>query len=622
MLLEVCFTVFAVLLLLLLHSLFSRRPVCQGGKNPREVKPPIHVLLQNPEAIQYDCQDLHAPKVSGRLFKFLIWLGYTPFGKLTFVSRIKRKSNLDRMGGVYIPEKPTLYPTPPIPPDTTDYSKPNERIIRRMLDKEIEQPLSDSGFRFPTVADYIRAFRSGVCTPTDIAKAVLAAIEDSNAAHPPLRAIVDSNREVVLAMAEASTERWRTGKTLSVLDGIPIAIKGVLQVGPYVFRGGCAFVPEVGKGVPEAAIYLKLKDAGAVAIGISNLQEVGLGTLGSNPNRFHLTARNPYNTSHYPGGSSSGSAASVAAGLCPIAIGTDGGGSIRIPATVCGVVGIKPTNRAIDILGIMPVAHSVSAAGPLCSSVLDTAITMDVISRETEGDKKLLSLEGLGEAGLEGMTVGVYWEFFEHADEEIVGRCKQAVNQLQSLGATIVEIKIPELEDTRIAHVVTILSEMGCALSLDVDKHFSEINLETLLGLSGGYSFSATEYINAQKQRTRAVESLKHVFETVDLIVTPGTACVGPSINPGAIPLGESDSVKSGKLMRFSFLANLTGIPGLVLPVGYTSGGLPIGLQLMGRWYEERVLLKAAWALENSGAFPLKKPQVFYDLIQTAEQEN
>ncbi len=619
MLLELCFTVFAVLLLLLLHFLFSRRPVCQGGKSLGEVKPPIHVLLQNPEAIRYDCQDLHAPKVSGRLFKFLIWLGYTPFGKLTIVSRIKRESNLDRMGGVYIPEKPT--PTPPIPPDMTDYSKPNEKIIRRMLDKEIEQTLSDSGFRFPTVADYIRAFRSGVCTPTDIAKAVLAAIEDSNAAHPPLRAIVDSNRVVVLAMAEASTERWRTGKTLSVLDGIPVAVKGEYRIEPYAFHAGTLFEPAK-EGIPEALAVQKLKSSGAVIIGVANMQEFGAGALGSNPNAFHQTARNPYNRDHYPGGSSSGSAASVAAGLCPIALGADGGGSIRIPATLCGVIGIKPTNHFIDGTGLLPLTHTVCAPGPLGSSVLDVAIALDNMSREAEGDAKYLSLEELGEAGLKGVTVGVYWEFFEHADKEIVARCKQAVNQLQSLGATIIEIKIPELEDTRVAHFVTIVSEMTAATAVTIDRHYHEVNLESHLSIGiTSTMISAMEYVNAQKQRTRAIEGLKHIFEKVDMIVTPGTACVAPSINPSAIPLGESDAVNSGKLMRFSFLANLTGIPGIVLPVGYTSGGLPIGLQLMGRWYEERVLLKAAWAMENSGAFPLKKPQVFYDLIQTTGEK-
>ena len=584
---------------------------------PGEMRPPIRVLLNNPELIYYDCKDLHVPKVSGKLLKFLLWLSYTRFGRYIMIPQFLKDSNLDRMGGIYLPDKPTLCPSPPPPPEAMrDNSKPNQVILSRLLDKQVTQ--EPSIFHFPTVADYIRAFKSGVCTPTDIARAVLDAIADSNQASPPLRAIVDHSREVVLAMAEASTERWKNDRAISCLDGIPVAIKGGFRVEPYVFRGGSIFVPEIAKGVPEATCVQKLKDSGCVLIGIANMQELGAGTLGSNPQ--HLTARNSYNKNHYAGGSSSGSAVSVAAGLCPIALGADGGGSIRIPAALCGVTGIKPTNHFIDSTGTLPLTYTVTVDGPLCSSVLDLAIALDIISRENEGHERRLSVEGLEDTNLEGLRVGVYWKYFEHADPEIVAKCKAAVAQLQSLGATLDEIKIPELEDTRVAHAVSIMAEMSASLGVDVDKHFDEFNPETLLPLAAGCSFSAVDYINARKQCTRAIESLKHIFKSVDIIVTPATACTAPTIDPDAIAMGKSDAVNSARLMRFSFLANLTGIPGLVLPVGYTSRGLPIGLQLMGRWYEERVLLRSGLALESSGAFPLQKPEVFYDLIKTASQ--
>ena len=607
-----------VVLAVLLRFCLARTRVIRGGKSPGEVRPPIRDVLENASMTEYDLRCMHAPKLTGKLFQFMIWLSFTRFGRMVIVPSIMRNSNLDRMGGVYLPEKPTLYPTPRIPPMKKDFSKPNQEVIQRLLGNEVgQQPL---GFRFPTVADYIRVFRSGVCTPTDVAEAAVNAITNSNKMSPPLRAIVDCNRDVVMAMANASTERWRTGKMISPLDGVPVAMKGEFRVEPYEFHGGAVFVPELTRGVPGAVIGQKLKDAGAVIIGIANLQEFGTGTLGSNPNKLHLTPRNPYNTGHYTGGSSSGSAASVAAGLCPIAVGTDGGGSIRIPAGVCGVVGLKPTNRFIDSSGVLPLAYSVSASGPLCSSVLDTAIALDVMSKETEGEEKRASLEGLGETNLDGVTVGVYWKYFEDADCEIVQKCKAAVSQLQSLGATIVEISIPELEDIRVAHALSIMAEFGNTLAVDCDKHFDEITLETLLVLSAGYQFSAVEYINAQKQRTRAVEILKYIFEEqkVDIIVTPATACPPPEITQDSVPMGISDAVSSAKLMRYAFLANLTGIPGLVLPVGYTRAGLPASLQLMGQWYQEGMLLKVAWALENSNAFPLERPQVFYDLIEVA----
>ena len=604
---------------LLLRWLFTRVPVCRGGKKPGERRPPIQVVLDNPGMDHYDCKDLHAPKVSGRLLKFLIWLAYTRFGRYMFVPRILRDSNLDRMGGVYLPDKPTLVPSPPLPPEATrDNSQANQGVLKRLLSQQAAH--EHSVFHFPTVADYVRAFKSGACTPTDIAKAVLDAIANSDQASPPLRAIVDYSREVVLAMAEASTERWKNDKALSCLDGIPVAVKESFRVEPYMFQGGTVFIPEVAKGVPEATCVQKLKESGCVLIGIANMQEFGAGTLGSNPNPLHLTARNPYNKNCYAGGSSSGSAVSVAAGLCPIAIGADGGGSVRIPAALCGTAGIKPTNYFIDNTGCLPLTCTVTAIGPLCSSVLDLAIALDVMSRENESNRRWLSVEGIEDANLEGLRVGVYWKYFEHADAEIVAKCKTAVGQLQSLGATLVEIKIPELEDTRVAHAVSIMAEFASSLGVDVDKHFDEFNPETLLPLAAGYNLTAVEYINARKQCTRAIESLKHIFKSVDVIATPATACTAPEIDPDAIAMGKTDAVNSAKLMRFSFLANLTGIPGLVLPVGYTSRGLPIALQLMGRWYEERVLLRAGLALESSGAFPLQKPQVFYDIIKTASQ--
>ena len=613
----------ALLLTALVYTLLSRVRVSRGGSRPGQRYPPIARILAEPGLIKYNLKGLRAPETTGFVFKALIWLAYTRLGQLVFVPRLKKGSKLDAIGGVYLPESPTLYPVPSYPPPVSaDYGQSNEAVIQKLFDDIVQKSQGEvsSEFRFPTVADYWKAYKSGLCTPADVALAVLTAIENSNTLRPPLRAIVSTKRDVVMAMAEASTQRWKDGVPLSLLDGVPVAVKGELHVEPYDFFSGAVYVTELAGGVPEASSVQKLKDAGAVIIGIANLQEFGTGTLGSNPNWRHLTARNPYNTDHYPGGSSSGSAVSVAVGLCPISIGTDGGGSIRIPAALCGVVGLKPTFGLIDLTGVLPVSHSVGVAGPLSSSVLDAAIALNVISRETDGDRTLSSLDGLGDTNLDGVKVGIYWEYFTHAEEEIVSRVNPVVSQLRELGAEIVNIKIPELENSRIAHLSTIISEMTGNLAIDADKHFDEFNLETLLLMAGGMGVSAIEYINAQKQRTRAVTSLKHIFKQVDIILTPATACIAPIIRPAAIPNGESNLKVTGQLANFTFLCNLCGNPGLVMPVAYSAGGLPISVQLMGRWYEEGLLLRVGMALERSGAFPLKKPQVFYDLLSSAKK--
>ena len=602
---------------LIIYYLLSRVRMCSWGGSHKVRYPPISKVLAEPGLVKYDLRDLITPPATGLRFKLLIRLAFSRLGQWTLLPYIKKSVNVSGLGGVYLPEKPTLYPTPLYPPPIhEDYTLPNRNVLQKLLKKTDDSV----EFYFPTVADYRRAYESGRCTPTDVASAALRAVELSNMLDPPLRAITDTDRSVVLAMAEASTNRWKAGKTLSLLDGVPVSIKGIFRVEPYEFQAGCARVPDVVRGTPEAVIARKLKDAGAIIIGIANLQEFGTGALGSNPNSRHLTARNAYNTRYYCGGSSSGSGVCVASGLCPISIGTDGGGSVRIPAATCGVVGLKHTFGLVDMVGCCTVSHTVGVSGPLCSSVLDAAIAMDIITRETDGERVLMSLENLDAEDLKGMKVGVYWDFFSHADKEIVDKCKVALTVLESLGAERVDIIIPELENCRVAHFVSIVSEMSQSLAVDTDKFFSDINLETLLVVSGGLQLTSNEYLNAQKQRTRALASLEHIFKEVDVIVTPTTACVPPPITSDAVALGEINSTVSGRLMRFSFLANLCGNPGLTLPVGYTERGLPIGMQLMGRCYEERVLLRAGLALERSGQFPLKKPQVFFDLLQTYSQ--
>ena len=605
-------TYLAVVLLILLVCYLLRTTRPHGGTRSVRIVPPIRVILETPETATYMLKDMTNVPATGAFFQLLIRVAYSRIGKALLVPLVVRNGGLDLLSYLYLPEEPTYYPDVPRP--LQDNSEANRGVLLPLI--ESSRAPVDKAFRFNTIADYVQAFRSGACTPTDVAKRAAAFIRQSNSSTPPLRGIVDWDEGVVLAMAEASTERWKRGKPLSLLDGVPVAVKGGFRIDPYPTRGGAAFIPELSRDVAEGGSVKKLKKAGAVVIGVANMHEFGTGTLGSNPNRYHLHARNPYNPDHFAGGSSSGSAVCVAAGLCPVALGSDGGGSIRIPAGVCGVVGLKPTNRSLDSEGSLHLAFTLSAHGPLGASVLDCAVALDVLSEDSDC-RKLSPLKGLGETRLTGLRVGVYWKFFEHANTEVVSACKSAVKQLESLGAEVKEVVIPELEETRVAHFVSISTEMGSALLADIDRHFHEMNLETLLLLAAGYRVSAVEYINAQKQRTRALEIARRLFEEVDVIVTPATAIPAPAITPAAVPKGISDATASGQLMRFAFLANFTGIPGLVLPVGYTKSGLPIGLQLMGRWHEEHVLLRAGWALENSRVFPLKRPQVSFDLLES-----
>jgi Asp-tRNA(Asn)/Glu-tRNA(Gln) amidotransferase A subunit family amidase len=214
-------------------------------------------------------------------------------------------------------------------------------VIRTSKDNTLSAAKEPTaGFKFTSISNLAEAYRSGSITPLAVAEAVLHGIQNSDEGPKPLRSIVQCNKQAVIAMAQKSTSRLANNTPLSLLDGIPVAVKEELAVVPYHLHVGTTFLGEV-PAESDATVVRKLKEAGAVIIGISNMHELGIGTTGCNPNKLHGICRNPYDVDHYAGGSSSGSAVAVAAGLVPVAIGADGGGSIRIPASMCGVVGLK-----------------------------------------------------------------------------------------------------------------------------------------------------------------------------------------------------------------------------------------------------------------------------------------
>ena len=598
----------AVVVISLVFFLLKRRVVCKG-RSAGKVRPPIQdILSQNPKDIKYDLKDLKSPKLTGYLFHLLVKFAFTRLGGITLIPNIIRNSNLNLMGGEYIPEKPTLYPK--FKSTTKDNGKLlNDKVLQILADQYVAD--TSGTFHHYTSLDYYQAYNSCKCTPSDVIQAILDAIQLSNQTNPPLRAIIETDKASVLAMAKASTERWKKGQPLSILDGVPVAFKASFKVEPYSLIGGTTFILSCCKGLPESPLVKKFQDAGAIIIGITNMQEFGTGTLGSNPHKEYLTPRNPYNTLHYPGGSSSGSACSVAAGLCPIAMGGDAGGSIRIPAGLCGVSGLKPTTNLLDNHGRAPIAHSLLVPGPLGASIFDLALTMNIIG----SDESRIDLEDFGKEDLNGIKIGIYTEYFEHADNEIVAQCKKAVQEMVALGAEVHEIVIPELEEMKVSHVLTVGSEMCSSLAVDMDKKFEQFNDEALVVLALCYKFSAVDYINAQKQRTRSLIILEKIFKGVDVIVTPVTACVAPIIPPGAEKYGYGDIELAGRLMRFVYLANLAGIPGVTVPVGMNSEGLPIGLQLMGNGNCDGHLLRVAYSLEKQVSSKMTKPKIYFDIL-------
>ncbi|XP_062519068.1 uncharacterized protein LOC134194171 isoform X2 [Corticium candelabrum] len=462
------------------------------------------------------------------------------------------------------------------------------------------------------------SLRCGKTNPSVVAQSVLQAIVNSNANPKPLRTFVQIDEKEVKQMAAASTKRYEEGTPLSIFDGIPIGIKEQMAVKPYYLRCGTTFMGSE-SCTSDASVVKKLREAGAVIIGMTNLHEVGAGTLGSNPNGLHGTPRNPYDIDCYTGGSSSGSAAAVAAGLIPLAIGTDGGGSLRIPSSLCGVVTLKATHGRLTGAGQALLSATVGDPGPICSCVRDVALAYDLLAGPDSKfelglcQPPVQKCSSLKSGSLSGITIGIYSLYFKHGNQEVVDICQRAVEGLCDLGAEVIDIEIPELEEARVAHSVTISGEMASFLRTEQEEFGNLMNSDIQIILCAGGQVTLHDYLLAQQQRTRSINFLKDIFNTVDCIVTPSCPITAPPLDDKALEFGESNMAVTGQLMRYMFLGNLTGVPCMTLPVGYDSQGLPIGLQIMGKWWDEQLLFRVALAAET--LVEKRKPQMHYSML-------
>ncbi len=471
------------------------------------------------------------------------------------------------------------------------------------------------GFRFSTVQDYARAYREGKITPEDVAHRVLEAVVSSNAAEPPLRAIIAMDREDVLRQAREATLRFQEGRALSLFDGVPVAVKDEVDMLPYPTTVGTSFL---GKSPckEDSTVVARMRAAGALMIGKANMHEIGIGVTGLNPH--HGTPRNPYAPDHFTGGSSSGPGAAVAAGLCPAAIGADGGGSIRIPASFCGVVGLKPTFGRVSELGAAPLCWSVAHLGPLAATATDAALAYAVMAGPDPRDpnslrQPTLTLAGWDQIDLSGLKLGVYWPWFRHATADIVSACEAMLQKFESMGAELREIVIPDLEAGRIAHTITIVGEMSTSLERYYAGHHREYGADVRMNLALARAFTAMDFVQSQQVRTRLIANFVKAFEHVDVILTPSTALPAPIIPKAALPDGESDLSTLIEIMRFATPANLTGFPAISFPVGYNEANLPLGMQAIGRAWQEATLLRLALAAER--VVDRRSPEIHYRIL-------
>ncbi|NPV62728.1 MAG: Asp-tRNA(Asn)/Glu-tRNA(Gln) amidotransferase subunit GatA [Methanotrichaceae archaeon] len=429
------------------------------------------------------------------------------------------------------------------------------------------------------------------------------------------------------ALAQAREFDKSPGKGL--LAGVPIAIKECISTkgietncSSRILRG---YVPPY-----DAHVIERLKAEGAIVMGKTNMDEFAMGTS-TETSAFGPT-RNPWDLERVPGGSSGGSAACVAGGEAPCALGSDTGGSVRCPASFCGIVGLKPTYGLVSRFGLVAYANSLEQIGPLTGTVEDTALLMQVIAghdwRDSTSAKKGFSLEGLKD-GVKGLKIGIPKEYFgEGVDGEVEKAVWNAISTLENLGASWQEVSLPHTRYALAAYYVIAMSEAssnlarfdglryGLRVGEDQDWHttFSEIRSQgfgpevkrrILLGtyaLSAGYY--GRYYLKALKVRTLIKNDFQNAFKQVDILASP-------TMPIPAFKIGEriNDPLSLYMADVFTVPINLAGVPAVSLPCGF-AGHLPVGLQLMGPHFGEAAVLGAAQAFEEATPFHEARPEV------------
>ncbi len=476
-----------------------------------------------------------------------------------------------------------------------------------------------------SIAEATLAIDKGEISPVELTDAVLGRIES---VEEKIGAYVSLTKDNALAQAKDAEGKKGSGQTLL---GIPIAIKD--NICTEGIRTTCCskilenFIPPY-----ESTVTTRLKEKGYILIGKTNLDEFAMGS--STENSVFGVTRNPWDLSRVPGGSSGGSAAAVAADECIAALGSDTGGSIRQPAAFCGVVGLKPTYGRVSRYGLIAFASSLDQIGPITKNVKDAAILLNIISGHDLCDSTSANIPvpdftaPLGQ-DIKGMKIGVPKEYFiEGMDKEVEESVKQAINKLEALGAIPVEISLPHTEYAIAAYYILATSEASSNLArYDGVKYGLRVEGDDLINMYmktrqmgfgaevkrriilGTYALSSgyydAYYKKAQQVRTLIRQDFERVFEKVDVIVTPTT----PS---PAFKIGEKadDPLQMYLADIFTISVNLAGVPGISIPCGFTSQNLPVGLQIIGKHFDEGSVLKVAHAYEQDTDWHKRKPKL------------
>ncbi len=449
-------------------------------------------------------------------------------------------------------------------------------------------------------------------SPVELTAAVLARIERLN---PQLNAYL-----TVLAAEATVGARWaereiRRGRHRGPLHGIPISLKDNIWTRGVRTTAGSRLLADC---IPDrdATVVRRLRRAGAILLGKTNLHEFAYGATTNNA--FYGPTRNPWATDRIPGGSSGGSAAAVAAGMCCASLGSDTGGSIRIPAAMCGIVGLKPTFGRVSCDGVVPLARSLDHVGPLARTVADAAIVLCAIAGRDPLDATTLARpvpDYLAELRRPLRRLRLGWPreyFFDKLDAEVRRAVEAAARTFEQHGARIEEISLSHIGESvdPSTHIALAEATAFHQSAGYFPARAAEYSQEVRARLERGAEVRAVDYLKAFEVQKVVRADFEAAFIRVDAILAPTVPVPAPCIGEKVVTIGSEEETVRAALLRLNRPANFTGLPAISVPCGFTQKGLPIGLQLIGPAFDEARLLRIAYAYERATEWHKRRPAI------------
>jgi aspartyl-tRNA(Asn)/glutamyl-tRNA(Gln) amidotransferase subunit A len=451
---------------------------------------------------------------------------------------------------------------------------------------------------FATAQEIATRVRSQQSTAVDVVEAFLARIAKHDR---QLNSFIRVMPDTALEAARRVDAIVRTRKPMGPLTGVPVALKDLIDVVGVPTTAGAHRLFHRSP-TADASVVVRLRAAGAVIIGKTGLHEFAYGVTNINPHTGPV--RNPWDPARIPGGSSGGSAVAVAAGFAPAALGTDTGGSIRIPAALCGVTGFKPTYGRVPVSGVVPLSWTLDHVGPLTHTAADAAVLFSVLADAPEVGRELSQ-------GIAGLRVGVPEAFFwEELHPEVEAACRAAVQVLTEAGAVLRPVSIPHAAEAGAAAALVLAAEASAYHERHLQDHGDAYGEDVRVRLDRGLFLSAADYLVAQRARAFLTREVLNALTSVDVLLVPSTPAPAVPIVEGTTEAARASLAMSVQYTRCTNPFNLTGLPALSVPCGATRDGLPVGLQIVGRPFEDGTVLRVGCAYQRLTDWHTRRPPI------------